>query len=229
LFCTSSVDNCFALHPDTPAASDVAVDAAVPSPTAQPYLTARLDITAVLPLSSSFFQQKSLAVAAGLSSTAADDLVTDGALAEQGLLSQRQLAAKWGQQGLELLGLAGGERENPEGGPDVFRPEGQAGHGPDRPGGAVVVLEGEAGDDVVRSDSSSALAGAAAAAAVGEDDAGSGVGLGGGYADDAAMGAAVAGGLMEAGDDETVAGGWLGWSCWVCAGLSLLTVILLLS
>jgi hypothetical protein len=61
----------------------------------------------VLPLSSTFFQQKSLAVAAGLPSHTADDLVTDKALAEQGMMSQQQLAAKWGQQDLELLGLPG--------------------------------------------------------------------------------------------------------------------------
>ncbi|WIA09999.1 hypothetical protein OEZ85_010211 [Tetradesmus obliquus] len=93
------------LDPPMPTASDVAVDAADPSPATQPYLAARLDIAAVLPLSSAFFQRKALAVAAGLPSTKADDLVTDAALAEQGLLSQRQLADKWGQQGLELLGM----------------------------------------------------------------------------------------------------------------------------
>uniref|UniRef100_A0A383W2G5 CBM20 domain-containing protein n=1 Tax=Tetradesmus obliquus TaxID=3088 RepID=A0A383W2G5_TETOB len=99
------------LDPPMPTASDVAVDAADPSPATQPYLAARLDIAAVLPLSSAFFQRKALAVAAGLPSTKADDLVTDAALAEQGLLSQRQLADKWGQQGLELLGMTAGSNE----------------------------------------------------------------------------------------------------------------------
>jgi hypothetical protein len=156
-----------ALSSDAPAASDVAVDAADPAPTSQPYLVARLDIAAVLPLSSTFFQQKSLAVAAGLPSTKADDLVTDKALTEQGL-SQRQLAAKWGPQDLELLGLTGSSAE----GADTDQPDGM-----------------------------SAIAGAAAAASA---SAGGGTGgLAGGCTDAGSLGAAVAGGLMEAGDDET--------------------------
>jgi hypothetical protein len=137
---------------------------------------ARLDIAAVLPLSSTFFQQKSLAVAAGLPSTKADDLVTDKALTEQGMMTQQQLAAKWGQQDLELLGLTGSSTE----------------------------LEGQAEPENAQPDGTSAIAGAAAAAATGGGDAG---GLAGGFADAASLGAAVAGGLMEAGDDETAAGG----------------------
>jgi hypothetical protein len=130
----------------------------------------------VLPLSSTFFQQKSLAVAAGLPSTKADDLVTDKALTEQGMMTQQQLAAKWGQQELELLGLTGSSADGDQAAPENAEPDG-----------------------------TSAIAGAAAAAATSSGgDAG---GLADGCADAASLGAAVAGGLMEAGDDETAAGG----------------------
>lgn len=69
-------------------------DAAEPA-AAQPYLTARLDVVATLPLSAAFYEKKRLAVAAGLPSSQAEDLVTDRALVEQGLVSEERLAQKW--------------------------------------------------------------------------------------------------------------------------------------
>jgi hypothetical protein len=74
-----------------------------PSPAAQPYLTARLDVAALLPMSASFFKEKQLAVSAGLPAAVAEDLMTDRVLAEQGLLSDADLEAKWSVEEMSAL------------------------------------------------------------------------------------------------------------------------------
>lgn len=70
---------------------------------AQPYLTVRLDVTQLLPMSASFFKEKQLAVSAGLPAAVAEDLATDRVLVEQGLISEAELEAKWSMEEMSVL------------------------------------------------------------------------------------------------------------------------------